>query len=197
MPACKKRRETQALFLLIAVSWLAGCSQPSADFGFRIEQIETEIRPEGILVVIQQKMTLSEDARDALNHGVPLIIQTEARLLRRGSLSPISQNTLKFSIKYLPLSNRYQLSFIDTEDVITRPRRRHVMAELSTVELRLPITGKPGGDLEVRVRSHLLKEALPAPMRLPVLFSRHWKHDTGWHSAPVSATADKTTINIL
>ena len=170
---------------LLAMLLLAGCSPAARDFGFSLERIETHVTADALEVVVYQKLVLSREARNALDHGVPLAIQTELVLRQAGSRGDIKQIHRNFQIHYLPLSDRYQLTTIQPFRVNTYPRLRHVLAELTRVRFSLPAKSVPSGKYEVRVRSFLDKRHMPPPMRLPMLFSSQWQHDSGWRSWPL------------
>jgi hypothetical protein len=124
-----------------------------------------------------------------LDHGVPLAIRTELELQLAGSSGNISQDSREFEIRYLPLSNRYQLSTRQPSSVHTYPRLRHVLAELGSVSFTLTPGLLPPGDYQLRARSLLDKQNMPPPMRLPAWFSAQWKLDSGWQSRPLPRTS--------
>ncbi|MSQ99013.1 MAG: DUF4390 domain-containing protein, partial [Xanthomonadales bacterium] len=168
---------------------LPGCSSEQTDFGFSIERIEASASPAALNVVIHQQLTLSTEAKDALDHGVPLAIRTELELQRAGSSGNISQASREFEIRYLPLSNRYQLVTRQPSSVHTYPRLRHVLAELGSVSFTLTHGLLPPGNYQLRARSLLDKQNMPPPMRLPAWFSAQWKLDSGWQSWPLPETS--------
>jgi len=175
--------------LCVVALALPGCSSEKADFGFSIESIEARAGPDALNVVIHQQLTLSTEAKDALDHGVPLAIRTELELQLAGSSENISQARREFEIRYLPLSNRYQLITRQPSSVHTYPRLRHVLAELGTVSISLMPGLLPPGDYQLRARSLLDKQNMPPPMRLPAWFSKQWKLDSGWQSWPLTMTS--------
>lgn len=193
MRAYEKHRDAKNGFLLLAVLCLISCGQQTDDFGFQIKQIDSRTTTSKLNVVIHQKMTLSDEAEEALKHGVPLSIETRIKLREVDSGNTISSTARQFQIRFLPLTEDYQLTTLKPESIITRPRLRHILAELSNVELSLPLAAGSNENLAISARSILIKEKLPATMRLPVLFSRQWKHDTGWKNAPVSSSPE--TVN--
>jgi hypothetical protein len=168
---------------------LASCSPQQMDFGFSIERIDAHATPHALNVVIHQQLVLSREAKDALNHGVALAINTELEVLLAGSRGSISHASREFEIRYLPLSNRYQLITRQPPGVRTYPRLRHVLAELGTVNFALDLEPLPPGNYQLRARSLLDKHYMPPPMRLPAWFSAQWQHDSGWQSSPLIRTS--------
>jgi len=174
---------------VLALLLLVACSPAPRDFGFSLDRIESHMTADALEVVVHQKLVLSREARNALDHGVPLTIQTELVLRQAGSRDDIRQIHRDFEIHYLPLSDRYQLTTIQPFRVSTFPRLRHVLAELATVKFILPAESIGAGKFELRVRSFLDKQRMPPPMRLPMLFSSQWQHDSGWRTWPLAHTS--------
>ena len=161
------------------------CASSEGKFGFTL--LEAHIRKSGehMLVRLVQKISLSSEAREALVHGVPLRIKVSANLRSSDGRSDESKATRHFEIRYMPLSDHYQLSSEEAGTVNTYPRLRHALAALSEVEMSLSVSGFEAGAYELRARSVLEKQHLPAPMRLPAWFAPNWQHDSGWVSWPV------------
>ena len=61
------------------------------------------------------------------------------------------------------------------------------LAELGELRLGIDTGALPAGEYELLARSYLDKHKMPPPMRLPVLFSPRWKHESAWST---------TTLNI-
>lgn len=165
---------------VLVLSGLAGCAAKPDDYGFDIEQVAVRSAQHNISITLTQRMRLSREARNALTHGVPLRIHTQIVLHRTGSWFNLSHVEQQFEIRYLPLSGLYRLSTHGDSSAQTFPRLRHALSALSQVTLQLPTTEVAADQLEICARSYLDKRQLPAPMRLPTLFSARWKHDSGW-----------------
>ena len=140
-----------------------------------------------VTVACEQRLQLSSEARNALVHGVPLTIEVEVILRDTSNQNRVGSNTAFYEIRYLPLSEFYQVSGLQDEDdeVRTFPRLRHALAELATLELSFDTGALPAGQYELLARSRLDKSRMPPPMRLPALFSDQWEHDSAWTSWPV------------
>lgn len=180
MPAC-----ANAIKLLVAASLLllVACQEHKGNFGFAIKGLKTRITDHQLKVVLEQKISLSLEARTALTNGVPLHLEMRAEL--ETDDGPIAASR-RFEIRYMPLSNHYQLSSDQPTFVRTFPRLRHVLADLSQVELTMSVQEVAAGDYQLQTRSWLDKRKLPAPMRLPAWFSPSWQHDSGWQSWSIS-----------
>lgn len=140
------------------------------------------------MLVVHQQVTLSREAREALEHGVPLVIRIDGLLKPpRGAQTGTVHLQRCFVIRHLPLSGHYQLAGGDDDrPPRTYPRLRHALAGLAEIELILPPGPASRGAWEAQARTRLVKRELPAPMRLPAWFSPRWRHDSGWLTQSVS-----------
>lgn len=185
---------------------LAGCAPEQRNFGFVIEDVGIRQEPGGPVLVVRQRITLSDEARDALVHGVPLVVRVEGRLRAQGARRYPVRVARDFELSYLPLSDHYQLRAEpeggSDAPARTYPRLRHALAELAEVALPLPadIGGiadedAPPAALSVGARAHLAERELPPPMRLPAWLSARWHHDSGWltRTVPLPEQAPRRT----
>lgn len=180
------RRAALAAALLFAAT---ACSQAEQDFGFAIAHIEAQQGRSGVELVITQELSLSSEATEALRHGVPLVIEVEARLRAPGRHTDAARLQRSFELRYLPLSGHYQLVEEAGAEVRTFPRLRHALADLAQVRLPIPSDSLAGGSFEARARCRLRMSELPPPMRLPARMSAAWRHDSGWSAESVELPA--------
>jgi hypothetical protein len=185
MPGCA-RPDLAATGLLALLFALGGCSGPSGGGQFDIDHVAARWANGRLEVTCDQRLKLSAEARDALQHGVPLTIKVELILRDIATRTRVGATTRRYEIRYLPLSEHYRVSGIGARDVATFPRLRHALAELSRLELSLDTGALPAGDYEVLVRSQLDRRLMPPPMRLPALFDSAWKHASTWTSWPLT-----------
>ncbi len=185
MPACVKTPESTPLILLVVALTLAACSDPAADGRFELSHVEAKWTNGWMKVACEQHLSLSNEARNALIHGVPLTVQLELLLRNSDSRTRVGNETYSYEIRYLPLSDYYQLSVSGTDTVRTFPRLRHVLAELSSLDVSFETGALPAGDYELLARTRLDQRTMPPPMRLPVLLSSKWRHDSSWSSWPL------------
>jgi len=185
MPACVKTPETISVFLLMAALSIGACSDPAADGRFELTRVEAKWTNGWMNVACEQQLSLSNEARNALIHGVPLTVQLELLLRNSGSQTRVGNETYNYEIRYLPLSDHYQLSLFDGATIRTFPRLRHVLAELSSLNVSFETGVLPAGDYELLARTRLDQQRMPPPMRLPVLLSSKWRHDSSWSSWPL------------
>lgn len=180
---------------LAAVLALSGCAPEQRNFGFVVEDVGMSQEPGGPALFVRQRITFSDEARDALVHGVPLVVRVEGRLRPQGARRYPVRVARDFELSYLPLSDHYQLRDLlragpgvgSDAQPRTYPRLRHALADLTEVTLPLPphvaaFVGEdaPADALTVGARTHLAEQELPPPMRLPAWLSARWHHDSGW-----------------
>lgn len=176
------------LFLagLLAVSLLLGGCEPQAAGGhFEINAVEAHWANGRIRIRCEQALRLSEPARQALGHGVPLTIELELILRSATSQTRVAEELSGYEIRFLPMSEYYQVTRLADGQVRTYPRLRHALAGLGRLELDLDTGALPAGDYELLARTRLDRGRMPPPMQLPILFSSAWKHASTWTSWPV------------
>ena len=172
------------LFLLIFLL-LAGCARQAGDRHFELAQVDTNWSDGQLHVTVHQRLKLSDEAKEALVHGVPLTLLLELVIKRSGSRAPVKKNSYRYHIRYLPLIKHYQLTQSGAVEIKTFPRLRYLLAELSTIQHSFSRGDLPEGSYELMVRTHLDQKTMPPPMRLPMLFSAQWRHDSDWTKWPV------------
>ncbi len=176
--------------LSVTVLLLASCSKPAAvDYGFVIKNVTVSNAYQALSVRVQQDLQLSTQAREALEHGVALTIVLELELHNDNRLMVVRKDTRQYQLRYLPLSERYQLSGGEHDDMQVFPRLRHVLAEISNVDIKIATGPLLPGSYELRSRVSLDETRLPAPMQLPAWLSSEWRHDSEWSVWPFEINA--------
>jgi len=179
----------RVIVLLSIFILTAGCGRQVDNHRFELNRVDASWSRGHLNATVQQKLTLSSEAKKALVYGVPLTLQLEIFIRSAGSRKPVRKSYFSYEIRYLPLSNYYQLTLPGGVEVRTFPRLRHLLAELSTVSLSFNTGDLPEGSYELRVRTRLDQEKMPPPMRLPMLFSDQWRHDSHWTTWPVEVNS--------
>lgn len=188
MPAFKNRPDRpvrRPAAWLLAALLLGGCGPAQEGGRFELDRLDANWSTGRLDVRFSQRLRLSPEARNALQHGVPLTVGVELVLRDAHTQNRIRRDRFFYEIRYLPLSEHYQLSRLsdDGDDELrTFPRLRHALAELSDLRLSVETGALPGGEYELLARSYLDKRRMPPPMRLPVLFSPRWNHESAWTS---------------
>jgi hypothetical protein len=167
----------------------AGCEPEGPPYGFEMLSVRVEPRTNTVHAQTNGRMRLSGLAKQALENGIPLFIEVVTEVRDAGGGGVYAKHDLRQEIRYLPLSERYQIQTDDGRETRTYPRLRHVLAELSRVQVDLETGALAPGPYEFRVRVRLDRTSLPAPMQLPALLLGNWRHDTGWSAWPFEIRA--------
>jgi len=175
--------------LLLALALLLGCSREAIDYGFSINQVGVSRGYQLVNVRMDQKLDLSHQAREAVLHGVTLSIKLELELQSAEKLIGAVTERRRFEIRYLPLSERFQLTEKQSGDVQSFSRLRHALATIDRLHVKVATGPLPPGGYQLRTRIFLDERRLPAPMQLPAWFSSQWHHDSGWSVWPFKINA--------
>ena len=171
--------------LSITLAFLTGCGQKETiDYGFVIKNVSVSRAYQSLHVHLQQNLQLSQQAREALEHGVSLSIKLELVLHNDNNMIVGRRLARYFQLRYLPLSERYQLSEEETGKLQVFPRLRHLLAAIDDLDVQLDTGPLPPGNYELRTRISLDESRLPTPMQLPAWFSSQWQHDSEWSVWP-------------
>jgi hypothetical protein len=129
---------------------------------------------------------------EALSHGVAVTLVVETRIHPwRGWLASQQQTrNHRFEIRYLPLSEHYQLTALKTGITATYPRLRLLLADLSEARwLDTHLSADKLGDKvwQVQARVAIDKERMPAPMQVSVWTDEQWQTNSSWWTWEVSS----------
>ena len=170
-----------ASLLSIVMFCLAGCGQEDiADYGFSIKNVSVSNAYQSLNVRLQQTLELSEQATEAMLHGVTLVVSLQLELRNDNKMIVAQREVRRYQLHYLPLSERYQLTEEESGESQTFSRLRHLLAAIADLNINLSTGPLPSGSYELRTRIRLDESRLPAPMQLPVWFSAQWQHDSEW-----------------
>ena len=133
----------------------------------------------------------STDALDALDNGVPLVVELVIEIehhrdyLWNETVASLHQ---RYQLSYEALTRRYVVTNLNSRADIYYSDRGAAIAALGEVT-NLPILDAgllaPGEDYDVRLQASLDLEALPVPMRVIGYFSSKWSVSSGWFSWPL------------
>ncbi|MDX1381861.1 MAG: DUF4390 domain-containing protein, partial [Xanthomonadales bacterium] len=114
----------------------AACGGSAEGGHFEVVRVEAHWTNGELRGRCEQRLALGPDAREALRHGVALTVELELILRNTGDQTRVGQDTARYEIRYLPLSEHYQVSGLEAGHVATFPRLRHALAELSNIDFR-------------------------------------------------------------
>jgi hypothetical protein len=184
MRACV-RPEIIAIGLLAVLVASSGCRSAATGGQFEISDVQARWASGRLDIRCEQTLSLSEVARTALGNGVPLTVELDLVLRSAAGQARLARKRSDYEIRYLPMSEHYQVSSLADGQVRTYPRLRHALAGLGRIELSIDTGAIPAGDYELLARARLDRGRMPPPMRLPVLFDSQWAHASPWTSWPL------------
>ena len=107
----------EAIALLVAALLALGGCQPQAAGGeFEINAVEARWANGRMNVHTEQVLRLSDSARQALGHGVPLTVEIELILRSTVSQTRVAHELSAYEIRYLPMSEHYRVTRLDSAD---------------------------------------------------------------------------------
>ncbi len=140
-------------------------------------------------VQLQQQINFSPAAIEALYNGVPLVMQWDLELRDADNLSLITTRERRATLRYLPLSERFQLEQMDNGATQSYPRLRHALRAMNQLQIIMEGIPLTPGTYQMRARVRLDRADLPAPMQLPALVLMRWRHDSLWTQWPFQVNA--------
>lgn len=138
------------------------------------------------------ELGLSNANIEALQSGVPLTISIDFRLGRRyqGWARELRTESFHWHIRYLPLSEHYALENPITNTTETYPRLRTLLTALrlpSWYPTQVENIDIGDNDYQMQIRARLNRLQLPAPLRLPAMFSSQWRLHDNWQTLIIPA----------
>jgi len=134
---------------------------------------------------------LNSEVREALVNGISLIFQIEVQVksLKKWPLDKvISSITKTHRLKYHALSKQYVLENLETGESDAFPDLESVLLYQGTVTALYVMEAElldQNKTYIVQLRSQLLSNKLPLPLRMKSYFSPKWRLDSGWYKWPL------------
>lgn len=172
--------------LLAAIALAGGCGlleeQQPGSLGIRHAQLARGATPRLELAL---DCRLSGPMQDALDHGIPIVLEADVRAGRWPHASLRAKPRIE--LRWFPLSRRYQLRTIGSDEVRAFATQAHLLSALGSLRLALPsaFDALPE-DAPLRVSVAIDPAALPGALRLPALFEPAWRlvsAETTWPAA--------------
>lgn len=178
---CLKSIQCEIAVLMLACVSLGGCHGAGADSPhLSIAQAQIVRSGDDVWLRAGIDLRLSGVQMDALEHGVPLVLRMN---IAGDSASPAAQ--LALTLRYFPLSRRYQLRITPGEDDRSFALRGYLFDSLARLRVHLP-HDPCAGATRCRLRVDFDYAALPGALRLPALL------ESSWRVAPVSVAVGST-----
>ncbi|MFN2309620.1 MAG: DUF4390 domain-containing protein [Gammaproteobacteria bacterium] len=178
-----------AIWLLLAgCAWLwPPAAAQAAEPYFEVRAADSRLRDAVYLLDADIDFQLSAAAQEALQNGIPLVLEVEIRVERpREWVWPDTVATLsqRYRLQYHALSDRYVVHNLNTDQ---RQSFAHLdQAQAALGRLRdFPLLDRrllqADAPYQVKLRAGLVIEALPTPIRLWAYASEQWRLDSAWY----------------
>lgn len=177
--------------LLVLGSGLATAPARAADNAFVIKRVETRLVDGVYLLDARIDYRFSAEALKALRNGVPLLILLDIQVRQKRwywnrTLAELEQGYL---LLYHALSEQYIIHNLNSGAQEHFRSLGAALASLGRIR-NLPLIDarllQADEDYEVRLRTYLDIESLPAPMRPLAYISSDWQLDSEWVTWPLT-----------
>lgn len=160
---------------------------------FAVRMASVELRDGVYFLDALIDYSLSSEARDALQSGLPLTIRLEVEIAhgRRfwfdNELANLQQ---RYQLDYHALSERYIVQSVNSGDQQSFATLFAALNYLGKIE-HLPLIDaalvEDGREYDVRLRAVLDVEQFPGPLRLLAFWRRDWSLASEWHRWPLQS----------
>lgn len=176
------------LLMLGCLCWV-GLVQPAR--AFEIDRVDAHWENNVLLIDAKVDFALSDEARNALESGVPLVLMVQIQVMEpREYLWDRAVATLqqRYRLTYHALSERYIVDYLNTGVRKSFSSLHAALYSLGRID-ELPLLDR--GLLNQRqvyygqLRVALDVEALPTPMRVWAYVSSDWRLTSDWYRWPI------------
>ena len=174
--------------LLLGLLWLTTTAL-AADF--RVVDANTQLDKGVYLLNATLKLRFPDGPLDALQNGVPLIIDLDIQVFRQREWlwdEIAAQLQQRFRLEYHTLSRQYVISNLNSGEMKSFSDLKLAIDFLSRIE-GFPLLDASllprGGSYLVRMRATLDIEALPVPLQLVAYLSPEWRISSEWYTWPL------------
>ncbi len=176
------------LGLLLGLLWLTTTAL-AADF--RVVDANTQLDKGVYLLNAQLKLRFPDGPLDALQNGVPLIVDLDIQVFRQREWlwdEIAAQLQQRFRLEYHALSRQYVISNLNSGELRSFSDLKLAIDFLSRIQ-GFPLLDAGllprGGSYLVRMRATLDIEALPVPLQLVAYLSPEWRISSEWYTWPL------------
>ena len=133
------------------------------------------------------QLILSAEALEALNSGVPLMIELNLEVIRIRGLwldDVEAELTVTYELEYRPLSQRYVLRNLNSGDQDSFSTLYSALNNLGRIQ-GLPVIDDalldPDSAYRLRLRALLSTRQYPAPLRILFFWRSQWQLTSDWY----------------
>ena len=155
---------------------------------FEIRSASVELRAGVYYLDAWIEYRLSTEAREALESGVALTLDTEVEFLRqrRFWFDPQEAGLLQsYGLQYHALSQRYIVANLNTGEQSSFATLFSALNSLGRIT-QLPLIDaallEPDEVYDIRIRAILSTEDIPGPLRLLAFWRRDWSLESEWYT---------------
>lgn len=186
-----RSRQGLVLCLLLWLCAAPGQAQAVEDSAFEVREARSLLVNGVYRISAQVEYRLGDQALEALQHGVPLVLEIRIQVYRQREWlwsEQVAELRQRYQLRYHALSQRYlvlsfntgvQQSFQHLDDAL------HTIGTLYDLPLLDARLLAPGGEYQLRLRADLDIEELPTPIRLWAYLSSGWGVKSDWYSWPL------------
>ena len=192
-PAAGRRRFGTGVFGSLTVALIALSAQSQApaqdDPGrFEVRSASVELRDGVYYLDAWVEYRLSTEAREALNAGVALTLETEVEFqrIRRFWLDDQEAGLRQgYELQYHALSERYLVVNLNSGEQSSYATLSSALNSLGRIT-ELPLIDASlldsESNYEIRIRAVLSTEDIPGPLRLLAFWRRDWSLESEWYT---------------
>ena len=192
-PAAGRRRFGTGVFGSLTVALIALSAQSQApaqdDPGrFEVRSASVELRDGVYYLDAWVEYRLSTEAREALNAGVALTLETEVEVQRSRRFWLVDQDAglrQGYEVRYPALSERYLVVNLNSGEQSSYATLSSALNSLGRIT-ELPLIDASlldsESNYEIRIRAVLSTEDIPGPLRLLAFWRRDWSLESEWYT---------------
>ena len=154
---------------------------------FVIRQAESVLLDDKYVINAKIEYNFSEVALEALENGVPLLVDLHVQIRRKGAWiweTDVTDFHHRRQLRYLPLSESYEVLDVGGEEsrlFVSRSIALEALGEITELPLVEADKLQTGQSYRVEIKSKLDIEALPVPLRPKAYMSSSWKLASEWN----------------
>jgi hypothetical protein len=191
-PAHRTRGAKPRLRWLGLAALLLSLALPAAARDFDVTEASTRLEKDTYLLNATVRYDFSDRALEALDNGVPLTVEVHVQVRPENDwvwTKSLSDQRLRYRIRYKPLSERYLVSRLPGQDgrtYVTRDAALAALGELNDLALVSRRQLQPETAYDVHIRVSLDIEELPLPLRPIAYLYPSWKQSSKWTRWPLT-----------
>ncbi len=156
-----------------------------------VQQVEVRQQDDRYLLDAMIHFEFNETVLEALEHGVPLTIELQLRVVRRGAWfwEPDAVSLQRYRVlRFHALTRLYEIQDLENNHSQSFATRDIAIASLGEVDA-LPVADRrqlaAGVRYEIKIRASLDIESLPLTLRPLAYLTPDWNLSSRWHRYPL------------